>query len=68
MLWGSFGLVHILSLLIGAGSIVGLPSIVPEFVMQNIDMTSYYSSTASSIVFAIVNAIYFKKRSHLFVK
>lgn len=47
---------------------VGLPSIVPEFVMQSIDMTSYYSSTASSIVFAIVNAIYFKKRSHLFVK
>ena len=29
MLWGSFGIVHILSLLIGAGIIIGLYFIAP---------------------------------------
>lgn len=48
--------------------VFGLPSILPELIMQNMDMTSYYTSIASSLVFTIINAVYFKKRSHLFKK
>lgn len=51
-----------------AAYVIGLQNILPSLVSGYVDFTSSYSSIASSIVFAIVNYIYFKKRAHLFVK
>ena len=47
--------------------IIGCSSILPEYVLQYVDFTSFYSAIASSLVFMGVNISYFKKRAHLFV-
>lgn len=47
--------------------VFGCSSILPDYVLEYVDFTSFYSAVASSIVFMCVNISYFKKRAHLFV-
>ena len=47
--------------------IIGMNAIVPSYIMEFVDLTSMYSNLVLSIVFVIVNHIYFKKRAHMFV-
>ena len=46
--------------------IFGCTSILPEYVLSEIDFTSFYSNTITSAVMIFVNQSYFKKRAHLF--
>lgn len=47
--------------------IIGCNSILPEYVLSEMDYTSFYSNTVTSAVMIFVNMAYFKKRAHLFV-
>ena len=46
--------------------IFGCTSVLPEYVLSEIDFTSFYSNTITSAVMIFVNQSYFKKRAHLF--
>ena len=46
--------------------IFGCTSVLPEYVLSEIDFTSFYSNTITSAVMIFVNHTYFKKRAHLF--
>lgn len=48
--------------------VIGVSAILPELVRNAIDFTSFYSGIVTSIAMIAINAAYFKKRAHLFVK
>ena len=47
--------------------VLGCSSILPEYVLEYVDFTSFYSGVAGSAVALAANITYFKKRAHLFV-
>ena len=47
--------------------IIGMNAIVPSYILEFVDLSSMYSNLIVSIVFVIVNHIYFQKRSDMFV-
>lgn len=47
--------------------LIGLFAVVPNLSAEDLNMSSYISSTAVSAVMIFVNISYFNKRSHLFV-
>lgn len=47
--------------------IISFVSIIPSFITEQMDFTSTITSIIVGIVMIFVNAIYFKKRKHLFV-
>ena len=47
--------------------IIGLNSILPDYVMAAVDLSSVYGGFGASVAIAIGNYVYFKKRQHLFV-
>lgn len=46
--------------------IFGCTAVLPEYVLSEINFTSFYSNTVTSAVMIFVNQAYFKKRAHLF--
>lgn len=60
-------IVYIASALLNLIYVIGLNAALPSIALEMIDTTSAYSSIISSVVMVIVNHIYFKKRSHLFI-
>ena len=46
--------------------IFGCTAVLPEYVLSEINFTSFYSNTITSAVMIFVNHTYFKKRAHLF--
>ncbi|MBE6942139.1 MAG: zinc-ribbon domain-containing protein [Ruminococcaceae bacterium] len=47
--------------------IIGINSILPEYVLSEMDFSSIYGNIAGSVVMIFANITYFKKRAHLFV-
>lgn len=47
--------------------IIGCNSVLPEYILSEMDYSSIYSNTVTSAVMIFVNIAYFKKRAHLFV-
>lgn len=47
--------------------VLGCSSILPEYVLEYVDFTTFYSGVAGSAVALAANITYFKKRAHLFV-
>ena len=47
--------------------VLGCSNILPQYVLDYVDFTTFYSAMAGSVVALAINITYFKKRAHLFV-
>ena len=58
---------YIMAAAINVFYLVGVSAVLPEYVLESVDMTTSITSIITSVIMVFVNRTYFQKRAHLFV-
>lgn len=58
---------YIMAVAVNLFYLIGVSAVLPEAVLESVDMTSSITSIVTSVIMIFVNRTYFQKRAHLFV-